>query len=185
MYGVGEEDLPAVAGRLLREAGRTIAVAESCTGGLIAEQITRTPGSSAYFPGGVVAYANAAKTALLGVPEALLAEHGAVSEAVCRAMAEGVRGRFGADYGVATTGISGPDGGSDDKPVGLVYLGLARAEGTHVDRFVFPLDRARHRQLTAQIAHDWVRRALLGVELVGPSLLRSRRAEARGGGGVR
>jgi nicotinamide-nucleotide amidase len=95
-------------------------------------------------------------------------------------MAEGVRERFGADYGVATTGISGPDGGSDDKPVGLVYLALARAEGTHVDRFVFPLDRVRHRQLAAQIAHDWVRRALLGVELAGPMLLRSRPAESRG-----
>jgi nicotinamide-nucleotide amidase len=180
VYGEGDEDLPAVAGRLLREASRTIAVAESCTGGLIAEQITRTPGASAYFLGGVVAYANAAKTELLGVPEALLAEHGAVSEAVCRVMAEGVRERFGADYGIATTGISGPDGGSDDKPVGLVYLALARAEGTHVDRFVFPLDRVRHRQLAAQIAHDWVRRALLGVELAGPTLLRSRPAESRG-----
>jgi nicotinamide-nucleotide amidase len=87
-------------------------------------------------------------------------------------MAEGVRERFGADLGVATTGISGPDGGTAEKPVGLVHLALAREEGTHSDHFVFPLDRTRHRQLTAQVALDWIRRAMLGVELAGPTLLR-------------
>jgi nicotinamide-nucleotide amidase len=163
-------------------------VAESCTGGIVAQKLTDVPGSSAYFLGGVVAYSNAAKQELLGVPAALLQEHGAVSEACARAMAEGVRARFGADLGVSTTGISGPDGGTPEKPVGLVHLALARAESgpgrnaataapTHADHFVFPLDRTRHRLLTAQVALDWVRRAMLGVELAGPTLLR------RAGGG--
>jgi len=179
VYGEQEETLEAVVGRLLAERGRTLAVAESCTGGLLAERVTAVPGSSAYFLGGVVAYANSAKRALLDVPERLLAEHGAVSEPVARAMAEGVRERFGADIGVATTGISGPDGGTPDKPVGLVHLALASGSAqTHSDHFVFPLDRARHRTLTSQVGLDWVRRSLLGLELVGPSLLR-RRGEAQ------
>jgi len=172
VYGEGEETLPAVVGGLLRERGATVAVAESCTGGLVAERITDVPGASQYFRGGVVAYANEAKQALLGVPAELLARHGAVSEAVARAMAEGVRARFAADIGIATTGISGPTGGTAEKPVGLVYLALARAEGTTADGFVFPIDRLRHRMLTAQVALDWLRRALLGFELTGPSLLR-------------
>jgi nicotinamide-nucleotide amidase len=194
VYGEGEaETLPVVVGRLLREAGRTLAVAESCTGGLIARLVTDVPGSSDYFLGGVVAYANDAKQALLGVPRELIEKHGAVSDAVARAMAEGVRQRFGASLGVATTGISGPGGGSHEKPVGLVHVALARAEGTHAEGFVFPLDRPRHRTLTAQMALDWVRRALLGVELAGPALMRARGARSepkasaggplRGGGG--
>ena len=174
VYGEADETLDAVVGRLLRERGATIAVAESCTGGLLAERITANPGSSAYFLGGVVAYANSAKTDLLGVSEALLAEHAAVSEPCARAMAEGARARFGSDFAVATTGISGPDGGSDSKPVGTVFVAMARAEGTHCEHFVFPLDRIRHRQLTTQVGLDWVRRALLGAELVGPTLLRKR-----------
>jgi len=174
VYAEGEETLAAVAVRLLRERGRSIATAESCTGGLVAQRLTGVPGASETFLGGVVAYADAAKRELLGVPDALIAEHGAVSEPVARAMVEGVRERFGADLAVATTGISGPSGGTPDKPVGLVFLALADASRTHVDRFVFALGRARHRVLTAQVALDWVRRALLGVELVGPSLLRRR-----------
>ena len=174
VYGEGDETLDAVVGRLLAEAGLTIAVAESCTGGLIAERITDTAGSSRYFVGGVVAYSNEAKAALLGVDEAVLAEHGAVSDPVVRQMAERVRERFGADIGIATTGISGPDGGTDEKPVGLVYIALAREGEIHADSFVFPLDRTRHRQLTAQVALDWVRRTLIGAELVGPTLMRRR-----------
>jgi nicotinamide-nucleotide amidase len=174
VYGEGDDSMEKVVGRLLAEQGRTIAVAESCTGGLIAERITDVPGSSGYFLGGVVAYANSAKQDLLGVPADVLETHGAVSDATVRAMAEGVRRRFGADIGVATTGISGPDGGSDEKPVGLVHLALARDGETHAEHFVFPLDRTRHRQLTAQVALDWVRRSLLGVVLEGPSLLRRR-----------
>lgn len=174
VYGEGEETMQAVVGRLLREQGKTLAVAESCTGGLLAEQISEVPGASAYFKGGVVAYANAAKTALLGVSEALLEQHGAVSDEVARAMAEGAKARFGADLAVAITGISGPDGGTAAKPVGLVHVALARAEGTTAAGFVFPLDRVRHRQLSARLALDWVRRSLLGVELVGPTLMRGR-----------
>jgi nicotinamide-nucleotide amidase len=174
VYGEGEETLEQVVGRLLRERGARVAVAESCTGGLVAAKLTDVPGSSDYFLGGVVAYADAAKRALLGVPEALLEQHGAVSDPVARAMAEGVRARFGADLAVATTGISGPGGGSEAKPVGLVHVALADASGTHSDHFVFPLDRTRHRQLTAQVALDWIRRRLLGVPLEGPTLLRRR-----------
>jgi nicotinamide-nucleotide amidase len=174
VYGEGDQTLALVVGHLLRGHGQTLAVAESCTGGLVAQLVTEVPGASDYFLGGVVAYSNEAKREQLGVPEAPLEEHGAVSEPVVRAMAEGVRARFGADLGVATTGISGPTGGSPGKPVGLVHVALARETGTHADHFVFPLDRARHRLLTAQVALDWVRRALLGVELVGPTLLRRR-----------
>ncbi len=174
VYGEGEESLPALVVRLLRERGRSLAVAESCTGGLLAQLITDVPGASEGFRGGIVAYANEAKRELLDVPGELLERHGAVSEEVARAMAEGVRRRLGADLGVAATGISGPGGGSAEKPVGLVHLALSGPEGGHADHFVFPLDRMRHRQLTAWTALDWVRRALLGFELVGPTLLRRR-----------
>ena len=175
VYGEGDETLAAVVGRLLVEAGATIATAESCTGGLLAEQITQVPGASRYFAGGVIAYANEVKVAQLGVPEELLASHGAVSQPVAVAMAEGVRKRFGTDFGVSTTGISGPDGGTDEKPVGLVCVAVARSGAeTHADSFIFPLDRVRHRTLTAQVALDWVRRSLMGIELVSPSLLRRR-----------
>ncbi len=174
IYGEGDETLEAVVGRLLRESGTTLAVAESCTGGLLGERITAVPGSSDYFLGGVVAYANAAKTALLGVPEERLAREGAVSEPVARAMAEGVRARFGADLGVATTGISGPGGGSEEKPVGLVWVAVAGPAGTDARDFEFPFDRPRHRQLTAQVALDWVRRVQLGEEPLAPRYLQRR-----------
>jgi len=174
VYAEGDEPLEAVAGRLLRERGMTLAVAESCTGGLLAERITSIAGASDYFVGGVVAYANAAKQALLGVPADLIGQHGSVSDPVARAMAEGARARFGSDLALATTGISGPGGGSADKPVGTVCIALARADGTHAERFAFPLDRARHRSLTAQIGLDWVRRTLLGAPLAAPTLMRGK-----------
>jgi nicotinamide-nucleotide amidase len=171
-YGEGDETLEAVVGRLLREQKRSVAVAESCSGGLVAQKLTDVPGSSAYFKGGVVAYANSAKRDLLGVPPDLLDRYGAVSDEVARAMAEGARARFRTDLAVATTGIAGPGGGSPDKPLGLVHIALADADRTHSDHFVFPLDRTRHRILSSQIALDWLRRALLGLELVGPTLMR-------------
>jgi nicotinamide-nucleotide amidase len=164
VYAEGETTLEAVVGDLLQRAGKTLAVAESCTGGLLAERISAVPGASEWFRGGVVAYANAAKSSLLGVPEAMLREHGAVSQPVACAMAEGARERFGADLGVATTGIAGPTGGSAEKPVGLVFVALARAGATEAQEFLFPFDRARHRMVTAQACLDWVRRTLLGVE---------------------
>jgi PncC family amidohydrolase len=110
--------------------GVTLATAESCSGGLIAHRITDVPGSSQYFRGGIVAYSNEAKESLLGVPHDLLAVHGAVSEPVARAMAEGARRVFGADYAVGVTGIAGPTGGSTEKPVGLVYIAVAGPSGT-------------------------------------------------------
>lgn len=177
VYGEGKDTMESVVGALLEKFGRSVATAESCTGGLIAERLTDVPGASAYFLGGVVAYSNAAKVALLGVSEGDLERHGAVSEPVIRAMAEGVRTRFGSDLGVATSGISGPSGGTPEKPVGLVWIALSTAAGTHSDSFVFPVDRSRHRSLTAQVALDWIRRSLLEAPLVGPSLLR------RAGGG--
>ncbi len=162
-YGEGDETLEAVTGSLLRERGVRVAVAESCTGGLLGARFTAVPGSSDYFLGGVMAYANEAKEQLLGVPRVLIAEHGAVSEPVARAMAEGARERLGADLAVSTTGISGPDGGSEEKPVGLVFIGFADASGSEVKRILFPLGRERHRQITTQVAIDWIRRRLLGV----------------------
>ncbi len=171
VYAECEADtLEVVVNRLLREQTKTLAVAESCTGGMLAERVTSVPGASEVFRGGVVAYSNAAKQALLGVPEALLAEHGAVSEPVARAMAEGARTRLGADLSVATTGISGPSGGTETKPVGLVYVALAREDGSEAVEMQIPLDRLRHRALTIQIALEWVRRTLLGVPLELPRL---------------
>lgn len=176
VYGEGDETMESVTGDLLARRGLSVATAESCTGGLIAERITDVPGSSEYFKGGVVAYSNEAKASLLGVPIALIENHGAVSEPVARAMAEGARKKFGSDIAVATTGISGPGGGTPEKPVGLVWIALSMGAeiGTtlHADSFVFSVDRSRHRQLTAQVALDWIRRTLIGAELVGPSLLR-------------
>jgi len=172
IYGTGDETLEQVVGRLLTERGLSVAVAESCTGGLLGQRITDVAGSSAYFLGGVVAYANDAKRDLLGVPGSLLAEHGAVSLPVAVALAEGARARFGADLAVSTTGISGPGGGSDEKPVGLVWVGFASAEGSEAQEFVFPFDRPRHRNVTCQVALDWLRRTLLGEERVAPRYLR-------------
>jgi nicotinamide-nucleotide amidase len=173
IYGRDEDTMEQALGRLLVEQGRSLAVAESCTGGLLAERLTNVPGASRYFQGGVVAYANEAKRDLLGVPEALLEAHGAVSAPVAQAMAEGVRERLGADFGISTTGISGPDGGSEEKPVGLVFVGFADASGSEAHEFLFPFDRPRHRLVTSQVALDWVRRALLGESRVAPRWLRS------------
>jgi len=175
VYGEGEETLEAVTGRLLTERGATLAVAESCTGGMIGELLTATPGSSVYFKGGVVAYWNDAKTSLLGVPDEMLKQHGAVSEPVARAMAEGARARFGTDLAVATTGIAGPTGGTAEKPVGLIYVALASAAGSQVRELQLAFDRERNRRLTAQIAIDWIRRHLLGASLDLPRLGRVER----------
>ena len=175
VYGEGEDTLELVTGRLLTEHRKTLAVAESCTGGMIGQLLTDAPGSSAFFKGGVVAYWNEAKAALLDVPEDVLAEHGAVSEPTARAMAEGARARFGTDLAVATTGIAGPTGGSANKPVGLIYVALASAEGSQVRELQLAFDRERNRRLTAQIAIDWVRRHLLGASLDLPRLGRIER----------
>lgn len=162
MYGVGDDTMEIVAGRALREAGWTVALAESCTGGLVAKRLTDVPGSSTYFLGGVVAYSNDAKMQLLGVSEDALREHGAVSAQVAEEMAAGAARRFGAIIGVSVTGIAGPDGGSEAKPVGLVFIGCAVRGKVHSYRFQFSGDRERVRRWTAQAALDVIRRHASG-----------------------
>ena len=152
VYGADDDTLEDVVGGLL-DAGRlTLATAESCTGGLIGHRLTNVAGSSAYYPGGVVAYDNTVKVGLLSVAEPVLAAHGAVGEETARAMAEGVRARLGADLGLATTGIAGPGGGTPKKPVGLAYLALATDSGTQVRRVMFPWDRVGNKEAIAQAA---------------------------------
>jgi nicotinamide-nucleotide amidase len=133
-YGEDGETLEGAVARLLTERGATLALAESCTGGLLAKRLTDMPGSSAYFTEALVTYSNESKERLLGVPHALIVEHGAVSEAVAREMAEGVRRVSGADYGLSVTGVAGPDGGTEEKPVGLVFVGISDAEGTFAEK---------------------------------------------------
>ena len=137
IYTTGDESLEEIVGRMLVGTGATVAVAESLSGGLLGKRLTDVPGSSRYFTTDVVAYANKAKVDLLGVSERSLASFGAVSEAVCREMADGIRRRAGATYGLATTGIAGPDGGTVDKPVGLAYYGLSWEGGSDVRHRVF------------------------------------------------
>jgi nicotinamide-nucleotide amidase len=136
--------------------GVTIALAESCTGGLVAATITAVPGSSGYFLGGVVSYSDAAKAALLDVPEAALAAHGAVSAQVAKAMASGARARFGAALAASVTGVAGPDGGSEAKPVGLTYVGLAAGDDVGVRRFTFSGDRQANREAAAVATLEWL-----------------------------
>lgn len=153
--------LEEVVGALLVERRLRIAVAESCTGGLLASRLTDVPGSSRYVECGVVAYANAQKTALLGVPDALIREHGAVSEAVAVAMAEGIRARAQTEIGVGVTGIAGPGGGSPDKPVGTVAVAAAVPQTTRARLFRFVGDRELIKFQASQAALDLVRRTLL------------------------
>jgi nicotinamide-nucleotide amidase len=162
IYGVDDETLESVVGTLLTDRGWTIATAESCTGGLVSSRITDIPGSSGYFTMGVVAYSNEAKERILGVPAELIREHGAVSEEVARAMAEGVRKVAGTDVGVALTGIMGPDGGTDEKPVGLAWVAVADASGTVTGQINTAWDRVANKRRTSQHALDMVRMRLLG-----------------------
>jgi len=181
VVGDGERTLEEVVAELLRERKRTIAVAESLTGGLVASRLTDVPGSSAYLLEGVVAYANDAKVRALGVAPESLARHGAVSEPVARQMAEGVRRSAGADIGLATTGIAGPDGGSPEKPVGTLWLALADGAGTVAHRYQLMTDRARNKELASQLALDWIRRRLLGLPISAetfPRLISARETRA-------
>ncbi len=161
IFGEDDETLEGVVGEMLADRRLTIAVAESCTGGSIASYITRVSGASRYFLGGVVAYDNGVKIRQLGVNEGDLAEHGAVSEAVVRQMAEGVRAALGADIGLATTGIAGPDGGTPEKPVGTLWLALADAESTYSVSLQLGRDRAINIRLSTTSALNLVRRQLL------------------------
>ncbi len=154
------ESLEVMIGARLGAKQQLLATAESCSGGLIAHRLTNTPGSSSYFQGGVVSYSNAAKVKLLGVKQESLDQYGAVSEVVAREMAEGALKRFEADWAVACTGIAGPDGGTPQKPVGLVYIGVAGLAGTNVERCQFEGDRMSIKQQTADRALALVLEAL-------------------------
>jgi nicotinamide-nucleotide amidase len=161
-YGRDADDLERVVGRLLVERGLVLAVAESCTGGLLGHRLTSVPGSSRYFERGVMVYSNRAKSELLGVSADVLRSHGAVSAPCAEAMAAGVRRLSGSDCSVAITGIAGPDGGTPEKPVGTVFIGLAVGDRVTAHRFQFPGDRAAVKWQSAHMALDLLRRRLLG-----------------------
>jgi nicotinamide-nucleotide amidase len=159
-FGEDDETLESAVGRLLKERGATLALAESCTGGLLAKRLTDIAGSSAYFKEGLVTYSNESKERWLGVPHEMLLEHGAVSEPVARKMAEGVRKIAGADYGLSVTGIAGPDGGTKEKPVGLVFVGLSTAKATiseRLDLSAWARSREAIRERSANRAFDLLR----------------------------
>jgi nicotinamide-nucleotide amidase len=164
LFSMDGRALEEVVGQLLRDRGWHIGVAESCTGGLISGRLTEVAGSSDYVGFNAVCYSNQAKTSVLGVTPALLAERGAVSEAVALAMADGIRQRAACEVGIGVTGIAGPTGGSDDKPLGTVVIAVTTADVRIVRTYRFPAGRARVRQFAAQIALDLARRVLLGVE---------------------
>lgn len=163
LFAEGRETMEEVVGHLLAKLRLTVAVAESCTGGLIGHRLTQVPGSSAYLDRGIVCYSNRAKTELLGVPTSLLERHGAVSAPVAAVMANGIRERSGTDIGLSVTGIAGPDGGTATKPVGLVFVGLDGGEGEPITKeFRFHGDRHVIKQRSSQAALDVLRRWLIG-----------------------
>jgi competence/damage-inducible protein CinA-like protein len=162
IFSANDEAIEAVVVKLLTQRKQTLATAESCTGGMIANQITNVPGASEVFLAGYVTYANSAKSDVLNVDPKLIERHGAVSEPVARAMAKGARTRADSTYGLATTGIAGPSGGSDEKPVGTVYIALTSTESdTIAKKFFFPTDRETFKQLASTAAVDLLRRKLL------------------------
>jgi nicotinamide-nucleotide amidase len=161
VFSFAGEKMEEVVGLKLTVGGYTLSVAESCTGGLIAQRLTEVPGSSKYFIEGVVAYSNDAKTRTLGVEPVLLLEHGAVSAPVAEAMAEGIRKRARTDFALSVTGIAGPGGGTEEKPVGLVYIALADDAHTEHRRMIIPGDRQLIRWRASQAALDLLRRRLI------------------------
>lgn len=163
VYSVEREEMEEVIRRLLARGKKTLSTAESCTGGLLGGRITSVSGSSAYYRGGVVAYANDVKSAHLGVSPEILERDGAVSAAVAGRMAGAVRDRFGSDFGLGITGIAGPDGGTPEKPVGLVFIALAGETFVRVRRYTFGGDRDRVREWSVRMALDMLRRHLQGV----------------------
>jgi len=160
IFGADDDELEDVVVKLLAGKGKTLVLAESCTGGAIAQKITDVPGASGVFLGGVVSYANSAKEKILGVRPATLTHHGAVSEAVAREMAVGARERFGSDFALAVTGIAGPAGGTPEKPVGTVFIALATVAGVDVKKHLNVWDRATFKQVTATQALEWLRQAV-------------------------
>jgi nicotinamide-nucleotide amidase len=166
VYSDDGEAIEQVLARQVTTRGWRIGVAESCTGGLIAKRLTDFPGSSAFVEGGVVSYSNAMKTRLLGVPEALLAAHGAVSEPVAEAMADGIRARSSAEVGIAVTGIAGPDGGTADKPVGTVVFAVVTPDARVVRTRTYPsFGRELVRDVASHAALDMARRLIAGLRV--------------------
>lgn len=164
IFGKDNDTLESVVGRLLRDRNATLAVAESCTGGQLGMVMTSVPGSSDYFLGGLLTYANEAKEHLLGVPAEILATHGAVSEECAVAMATGVRSKFGSSYALSVTGIAGPGGATEDKPVGLVYVGVASEKRAMARKFNFGIDRDINRTRATYNAIELLRREILGID---------------------
>ena len=160
IFGFDDDEIENVVVKLLAQNKKTLALAESCTGGLMANRITDVPGASEVFIGGVVSYANSAKEKFLGVRAESLAAHGAVSEVVAREMAAGAREKFGSDFALAVTGIAGPGGGAADKPVGTVFIALASAHGVEVKKILNVWERATFRPVTATQALEWLRQTL-------------------------
>lgn len=164
VYGEDEDTLEGVIGRLLKERNETLATAESCTAGLLAGQITSVPGSSVYFERGVVTYSNRSKIELLAVPEAVINSHGAVSAETAEAMAIGIREKAGVDYGASITGIAGPDGGTEDKPVGTVFIAVASGRGVRSKKLMLGKDRNINRRRSVHATLELIRRTILGLE---------------------
>ena len=163
IYGIENDTLEEVVGRLLKDRGFTLSIAESCTGGLIANRITNISGSSDYFERGVVTYSNGAKVEILKVNEDTIAEHGAVSAEVVKQMAKGIRSISGTDIGLATTGIMGPTGATETKPVGLVYVGICDENSCSYKKFQFGDERIINKERASQAALETLRRHLLGI----------------------
>ena len=161
LFATNGETMEEVVGGLLAQRGKTLAVAESCTGGLIGMRLTEVPGSSSYFLEGAITYSNEAKMRTLGVPGDILQAHGAVSAETAEAMASGIRERADTDYGIAVTGIAGPDGGSEEKPVGTVFVGYADRSRIKSIKFMFPGDRHLIRWRSSQAALDYLRRQIV------------------------
>ncbi|HNQ16277.1 MAG TPA: nicotinamide-nucleotide amidohydrolase family protein, partial [Pyrinomonadaceae bacterium] len=161
VFSTEGEEMEQVVARILVDRGETVSVAESCTGGIVAQRLTDIPGSSAYFVGGVAAYANEMKTGMLGVPADLIERFGAVSREVAEAMAQGMRERADTTYAVSITGIAGPAGGTEDKPVGTVYVGFASGDCIRSLHLLLPGDRYLVRWRASQAALDYLRRQIL------------------------
>ena len=172
IYGEGDVTMEEVIGQLLKEQGKTLSIAEACSGGLVSHRITNVPGCSSYFHGTIIAYSDVVKTTFLGVKPETLRHHGAVSEDTVREMARGVREQLATDIGVAVTGIAGPDGGTPDKPVGTVCLALATTEAVVSRKYQLWGNREWIKTLVSQLVLDWVRRSLLGITIAEAGFIR-------------
>ena len=163
IYGINDDTLEDITGQLLRKNNSTLSTAESCTGGSIAKLITSIPGSSDYFLGSIVAYSNSVKSQHLGVDQALIEKHGAVSREVIEKMAEGARKMFKSDYAISTSGIAGPDGGTPEKPVGTVWIAVSSEKQCISKRFCFGEHRGRNVEKASYTALNMLRKLLLGI----------------------